>query len=148
MITIAFRNVQGTRNRRDLCERLATHAPGLVAIWQLIQHQWRTTFGELFHGYAQMLKHRQMEIGHRRILPITKSPALRDRALATSQQDGQVLFSVLVAVRKAGSIDDHRLIKQRSILVLNTFQSPQKVRGLLRVPLRHAVVHHPFFVTR
>ena len=106
---------------------------------------------------AQAVEQGQEQVGHRRAVRVPQVAPTAQRAVSTAgHQRRQVVVGVRVGIAQAAAVDDHRVVEQRSVLVLRVPQLAEEVgqhrhvvavdhlqpRHLLRVVLvvRQAVV--------
>src|SRR5262245_1144111 len=90
----------------------------------------------LFRPHADYVQHRHIEVRGRSAFRITNvTSALESPVRASREDKRQIEVDVPVAVADAAAVDDHRMIKQRSVAVLRGLQLLQEHREHLDVML-------------
>ena len=91
---------------------------------------------EVRHLGVHAVEYGNPEVVQRRFFAVFDVPARLDRAAAAAgEQNRQVVVIVGVAVGVAAAVDDHAVVQQRAVALLDALQLRQQVGELLDVEL-------------
>src|SRR5438034_2135804 len=119
---------------------IATPCDGSLHAGQRLEFHRAGAVAELLHRHADLLEQRHVQVVHRRVLREPQvAAALELSRAAADQHERQIDVRVLIRIAQPAALQDHRVVQQRAVAVLDVPQpacKPCEQIDVVRVDLR------------